>query len=155
MKANSEKPKCIKFLKVSKWYNKPFNIGNTPLENIKEFTYCGITINGAGSFQPAMRDLSDKRTRAIFSLNSRYKLTFLTKFIKCLIGVIKSTTNMIVHGETGHYPLTMFIKLRTVKLSNISCHKISIYYLRLLMSMKTQFLTQINRLDIYIYVTSY
>ena len=73
LKANIEKTKCIKFLKVSKLYNKSFNIGNTPLENVKEFTYLGITINGAGSFQPAMRDLSDNANRAIFSLNSRYK----------------------------------------------------------------------------------
>ena len=72
-----KKTKCIKFLKVSKLYNKSFNIGNTPLENVKEFTYLGITMNGAGSFQPAMKDLSDNANRAIFSLNSRYKLNKL------------------------------------------------------------------------------
>ena len=66
LKVNNEKTKCIKFLKVSKLYNKSFNTGNTPLENVKEFTYLRITINGAGSFQPAMRDLSDKANRAIF-----------------------------------------------------------------------------------------
>ena len=38
-----------------------------------------------------------------------------TQFIKRLIGVNKSTTNIMVQGEAGHYPLTMFIKLRTVK----------------------------------------
>ena len=58
-------------------YNKSLNIGKTPFENVKEFTYLGITINGGGSFQPAMRDLSDKPNRAIFSLNSRYKLNKL------------------------------------------------------------------------------
>ena len=41
--------------------------------------------------------------------------TVQTQFIKRLIGVNKSTTNIMVHGEIGHYPLTMFIKLRTVK----------------------------------------
>ena len=51
LKANNVKTKCIKFLKVtSKFYNKSFNIGNTALENVKEFTCLGITINGAGSF---------------------------------------------------------------------------------------------------------
>ena len=159
LKVNNEKTKCIKFLIVSKLYNKSFNIGNTPLQNVKEFTYLEITINGAGSFQPAMRDLSDQANRAIFSLNSRYKLnklplniafklfdtmitpillygskvwrayeynttkksdewgkltieTVQTQFIKHLIGVNKSTTNIMVHGETGRYPL---IKLKTVK----------------------------------------
>ena len=77
LKVNNENTKSIKFLIVSKLYNKSFNIGNTPLENVKEFTYLGITINGAGSFQPAMRDLSDKANRAIFSLNSHYKLNKL------------------------------------------------------------------------------
>ena len=38
-----------------------------------------------------------------------------TQFIKRLIGVNKSTTNIMVHRETGHYPLTMFINLRTVE----------------------------------------
>ena len=162
LKADNEKTKCIKCLKVSKLYNISFNIGNTALENVKEFTYLGITIIGAGSFQPAMRDLSDKASRAIFSLNSRYKLNKLplniafklfdtmimpilfcgsevwrayeynptktsdewgkrtieavqTQFIKHLIGVNKSTTNIMVRGETGRYPLSLFIKLRTVK----------------------------------------
>ena len=38
-----------------------------------------------------------------------------TQFIKHLIGINKSTTNIMDHGETGRYPLTMFIKLRAVK----------------------------------------
>ena len=41
--------------------------------------------------------------------------TVQTQFIKRLIGVNKSTTNIMVPGETGRYPLTMFIKLRKVK----------------------------------------
>ena len=41
--------------------------------------------------------------------------TVQTQFIKRVIGVNKSTTNIMVHGETGRYPLTMFIRLRTVK----------------------------------------
>ena len=46
------------------------------------------------------------------------KLTIETvqiQFIKRLIGVNKSTTNIMVHGVTGRHPLTVFIKLRTVK----------------------------------------
>ena len=158
-----KKPNALNaFLKVSKLYNKSFNIGNTPLGNVKEFTYLGITINGDGFFQPAMRVLSDKANRAIFSLNSCYKLnklplniafklfdtmitpillygsevwgayeynttkksdewgnltmeTVQTQLIKRFIGVKKSTTNIMIHGETGRYALTMFIKFRTVK----------------------------------------
>ena len=174
LKVNNEKTKCIKFLKVSKLCNKSFNTGNTPLENVKEFTYLGVTINGAGSFQPAMRDLSDKANRAICSLNSRYKLnklplniafklfdtmimlillygsevwgayeynptkksdewgklkieTVQTQFIKCLIGVNKSTTNILAHRETGRYTLAMFIKLRTVNKHIVSQNKHKLY----------------------------
>ena len=36
LKVNNEKTKGIKFLKVSKLYDKSFNIGNTPLENVNE-----------------------------------------------------------------------------------------------------------------------
>ena len=46
LKANNVKTKSIKFLKVSKLYNKSFNL----LANVKELTCLGITINGAGSF---------------------------------------------------------------------------------------------------------
>ena len=72
-----KKPNALKFLKVSKLYNKSFNIGNTPLENVKEFTYVGITTNEAGSFQPAMRISVIKQTEPCFSLNSRYKFNKL------------------------------------------------------------------------------
>ena len=37
------------------------------------------------------------------------------QFIKCLTGVNKSATNIMVHAKTGRYPLTLFIKLRAVK----------------------------------------
>ena len=91
LKANNEKTKYIKFLKVGKLYNKSFNIGNTPLENVKEFTYLGITISGIGSFQPAMRDLSDKANRASFSLNSHYKLNKLNIAFKLFDTMIMPT----------------------------------------------------------------
>ena len=138
LKANNKKNESIKL------YNKSFNIGDTPLKNVKEFTYLGITINGAGSFQPTIRDLSDKANRAIFShyklvklpLDIAFKLfdtmimiygsevwgaygynptkksdkwgkftieTVQTQFIERLIGVNKSTTNIMVHGETDRY----------------------------------------------------
>ena len=37
----------------------------------------GITINGPTSFQPALKELGNKANRALFSLNSKYKLSKL------------------------------------------------------------------------------
>ena len=64
----------MKFVKVNKLYDESCDIGNTLLENVKEFTYLEKALNGAGSFQPAM---DDKVNRAIFALNSSYKLNKL------------------------------------------------------------------------------
>ena len=44
---------------------------------MKEFTYLGIVFNGLISFQPALKGLSNKTNRALFSLNSKYKLSKL------------------------------------------------------------------------------
>ena len=62
-------------------------------------------------------------------MGKAYDRSSTTQFIKRLIGVHKSTTNIMVHGETGRYPLTMFIKLRTVKfvkhIASQNKHKLS------------------------------
>ena len=44
---------------------------------VKEFTYLGVTFNGSTSFQPALKELSNQANRALFSLNSKYKLSKL------------------------------------------------------------------------------
>ena len=64
---------------------------------------------GAYGYNPARK--SDEWGKLTIELSEALQ----TQFIKRLIGVSKSTTNVMVHGKTGRYPLTMFIKLRTVK----------------------------------------
>ena len=74
---NIDKTKCMQFMKISKLHNQQFRFGDRTIKNVKEFTYLGITFNGSTSFQPALKELSNKANRALFSLNSKYKLSKL------------------------------------------------------------------------------
>ena len=51
-----------------------FTIGTTELENVTEYTYLGLKINAAGSFQNSLDMLSEKANRAKFALNNKAKL---------------------------------------------------------------------------------
>ena len=65
-----------------------FFIGNKILENTKEYKYLGITINKKGSFSPTLTDLSCKARRAIYFMNSKINIRFLS--IKSLIKLFDS-----------------------------------------------------------------
>ena len=64
-------------MKISKLHNQQFRFGERTIKNVKEFTYLGITFNGSTSFQPALKELSNKANRALFALNSKFKLSKL------------------------------------------------------------------------------
>ena len=145
------------FYKNNTKYKQNFSINNSPLENVTEFTYLGITINAACNFKDTLSILSSKANRALLALNSRFKIKFLpikaalklfdstitpillygsevwgpylyrnpnfwdsceverihTQFLKRLLGVNRSTTNTLVRGELGRYPLSMPLNCRT------------------------------------------
>ena len=157
---NIDKTKCMQFMKINKLHNQQFRFGDRTIKNVKESTYLGITFNGLTSFQPALKELSNKANRALFSPNSKYKLSKLpldiaiklfdvmispillygsevwgayeynsnqenlhkwdkspieavhTQFLKRLLGVNRSTTNLMILAETGCYPLIIAIKSR-------------------------------------------
>ena len=159
---NIGKTKCMQFMKISKLHNQHLSFGDRTIKNVKEFTYLGITFNVSTSFQPALKELSNKANRALFSLNSKYKLSKLpldiviklfdvtispillygsevwgayeynsnqenlhkwdkspveavhTQFLKRLLVVDRSTTNVIIRAETGCYPLIIAIKSRVL-----------------------------------------
>ena len=77
LKVNIDKTKYMQFMKISKLHNQQFRFGDRTIKNVKEFTYLGITFNGSTSFQPALKELSNKANRALFSLNSKCKLSKL------------------------------------------------------------------------------
>ena len=67
----------MQFMKISKLHNQQFRFGDRTIKNVKEFTHMGITFIESTSFQRALKELSNKANRAIFSLNSKYKLSKL------------------------------------------------------------------------------
>ena len=157
LEVNNDKSKCMTFYKNNTKYKQNFNINNSPLENVTEFTYLGITINAACNFKDTLSTLSSKANRALLALNSRYKIKSLpikaalklfdstiapillygsevwgpylnrnqnfwdnsevermhTQFLKRLLGVNRSTTNALVRGELGRYPLSIPLNCRT------------------------------------------
>ncbi len=72
-----KKSKCMTFYKNNSKYKQTFNINNTPLENVTEFTYLGITLNAACSFKETLNMLSSKANRALLALNNKYKIKYL------------------------------------------------------------------------------
>ena len=68
---NIDKTKCMQPMKTSKLHNQQFRFGDRTNKNVKEFPYLGITFNGSTSFQPALKELSNKANRAQFSRNSK------------------------------------------------------------------------------------
>ena len=70
-----KKTKFITFQKNNKVNKKPqFYIDNKPLSNVSEFTYLEINITANGNFTPTLTNLSSKAMKAIFALNSKFKL---------------------------------------------------------------------------------
>ena len=90
---NIDNTKCMQFMKISKLHNQQFRFGDRTIKNVKQFTYLDITFNGSTSFQPALKRLSNKANRALFALNSKYKLNKLpldiaTKLLDVMISPI-------------------------------------------------------------------
>ena len=75
-----------------------FFLSGQKLDNVTEFTYLGIKINAAGSFKPTLPHLSLKAERAIFSLNSKYKINKLP--VKIALHIFQSCMQPILtHGS--------------------------------------------------------
>ena len=55
-----------------------FTLGGRTLDNINEYKYLGFTINKKGNFSPTLEDLSCKAKRAIYSINSKMIMRFLS-----------------------------------------------------------------------------
>ncbi len=86
---NIKKTKSIVFNRGNNLIKTTFNVGGTPIENVKSFTYLGFTISAKNcSFQNTIDDLSVKANRAIFAIKKRVKLSKLP--IKLAIKVFRS-----------------------------------------------------------------
>ena len=159
LEINYKKTKCVTFSKSNHKEKHQFKINNHNLENADKYKYLGLTINKKGSFSPALEDLSCKAKRAIYAMNSKMNLRFLsiksqiklfdslvcpillygsevwepfinqsddkwdnseiekvhTQFLKRIIGVNRSTSNIMVRADLGRYPLRSRILLRNIR----------------------------------------
>ena len=98
LQVNSNKSKYMTFCKNNTKYKQNFNINNSPLENVTEFTYLGITVNAACNFKDALSILSSKANRALLALNNRFKIKFLP--IKAALKLFDSTiTPILLYGS--------------------------------------------------------
>ena len=64
----------MKFYKIYKKCHRPFFLVKVKIENVNQFAFLGVTGNAACSLKPCLKDLGSKATRALFAVNSRYKL---------------------------------------------------------------------------------
>ena len=72
---NTEKTKCMTFQKKNKTSNKDiFQINQTPIENVSEYTYLGITFVPSGSFRLTFQNLSNKANRSFFLSTTNTRL---------------------------------------------------------------------------------
>ena len=82
LEVNLKKTKCMIFKKGNRLDNNIFFYQNILIENVKVFKYLGISINSKGNFLPSFQDLSNKANRAIYSLNNKINLKFLSVKVK-------------------------------------------------------------------------
>ena len=149
LEVNLKKTKCMTFKKGNKVDNTSFLYRNTNIEHVKVFKYLGLSINFKGNFLPTVQDLSNKANKAIYSLNNKIDLKYLSpnlklklfdylicpillygseiwfpfiyqsskkwdecaiekvhlSYMKRILGVNRSTTNVLVRAELGRLAL--------------------------------------------------
>ena len=75
---NIKKTKSMVFNRGNNIIKTTFNIGGSPIENVKSFTYLGFNISAKNcSFQNMTNDLSIKANRVIFAIKRKVKLSKL------------------------------------------------------------------------------
>ena len=88
-----------------------FNVGDTPIENVKTFKYLGFTISAKNcSFQHTIDDLTLKANRAIYAIKSKVQLSKLP--IKLAIKIFKSQiVPILLYGSEVWGPYINFDNL--------------------------------------------
>ena len=75
---NIKKTKSMIFNRGNNLIKTFFNVGGSPIENVKSFTYLGFTISAKNcSFQNTINALSIKANRAVFAIKNNMKLSQL------------------------------------------------------------------------------
>jgi hypothetical protein len=94
LEINYKKTKCMTFSKSNHKEKHIFTIRDKMLDNTNEYKYLGFTINKKGNFTPTLEDLSCKAKRAIYSINSKINIRFLS--VKTLLKLFDSLISPIL-----------------------------------------------------------
>ena len=78
LEVNLKKTKCMIFKEGNRVDKTSFSYRNIPIVNVKVFRYLGISLDFKGNFSPTLQDLSNKAHRAIYSLNNKTNLKYLS-----------------------------------------------------------------------------
>ena len=80
LEINVKKTKIMNFNRGNRLVKRNFTYKSVALENVKTIKYLGFTISAKNcSFLPTIDDLSLRANRALFALNSKYKMSKLPK----------------------------------------------------------------------------
>ena len=160
LQVNHKKTQCITFTRGTQKEKTTFTINNINLQNVKEYKYLGIIVNKKNcTFNPAIKALKTKATRAIYAIKSKVNIHKLPiriamklfdaliksillyasetwepfldqdydqwnsndierthlQFIKQILGVNRSTTNILVRGEVNRHSLQREVVKRNIK----------------------------------------
>ena len=160
LQVNHKKTQCMTFTRGTQKEKTTFRINNIPLQNVKEYKYLGIIVNKKNcTFNPAIKALRTKATRAIYAIKSKVNIhklpiriamklfdalvkpillyasetwePFLNQdhdkwdsneierahmlFIKQVLGVNRSATNVLVRGEINRHSLQREVIKRNIK----------------------------------------
>ena len=92
---NTKKTKIMTFNRGNRLIKSDFYINNVAIENVKDIKYLGFTISAKNcSFSKTLEDLSIKANRAIYSLNTKIKLSRLP--IKLMLKVFNAQIKPIL-----------------------------------------------------------
>ena len=105
---NIKKTKSMVFNRGNNLIKATFNVGGTPIENVKSFTYLGFTISTKNcSFQNTIDDLTVKANRAVFGIKNKIKLSQLP--IKLAMKIFQSqVVPILLYGSEVWGPYMNF-----------------------------------------------
>ena len=124
---NTEKTEIVIFSKARYRGNFNFKLNGKNISIVDSFKYLGVFFNYNGSFVRHKTHLVVQSRKAMFALLKKSKeldlpidlqleLFFFLylKYLKYVLGLKQSTPSCMVYGETGRFPLPVYIKTRMI-----------------------------------------
>ena len=127
LSVNIKKTKSMIFNRGNNLIKTAFNIGGSPIENVKAFKYLGFTISAKNcNFQHTIDDLTLKANRAIYAIKSKIKLSKLP--IKLSIKIFKSQViPILLYGSEVWGP---YINLNYLAWDNSKTERVQTQFLK-------------------------